>query len=81
MQEAVTRRLEQLSFEARSDAGIRLMSPARPPGEPISDARPFMTALISLVMLPVSFALFLGFEAIAGSRVASTTKEDPPAEV
>ena len=40
MQEAVNRRLEQLKFEAKGEARIRLVNAATvPPGQPIADNR------------------------------------------
>jgi hypothetical protein len=85
MQEAVNRRLEQINFETRSKtARIRLYNPATPPGAPISDSRMPMMALIPWVMLPISFAFFLGVEALSVSPVPPSTvpaKEEPPAEV
>ena len=38
MKEAVNRRLEQLSFEARGEARIRVYNEATPPGSPISNS-------------------------------------------
>ena len=83
MQDAVTRRLEQLSYEAKGEARIRPVNPndAMVPNRPISDLAPLVLALIPLAMLFVTFGLFVGVEAFSGPRAKARPRTSPRDEV
>jgi hypothetical protein len=80
MQEAVTKRLEQLKYEAKGEARIRPVNPngAMVPNRPISDKR--MTVLLTAPFLALfgSIVLFLGFEAVVGTSTAKPKSEPIP---
>ncbi len=82
MQEAVTRRLEQLRYEAKGEARIRPVNPngAMVPHRPISDPRALVLSVIPLAMLFVVFGLFVGVEACFGPK-AVAGKGEPAGEV
>jgi succinoglycan biosynthesis transport protein ExoP len=69
MQEAVNRRLEQLSFEQRGGARIRVYNPATPPGSPISDSRYKYMAMTPIGVLGTVLGLILLLE-IRSARVS-----------
>ena len=66
----IFRRLEQLRFEARSGARVRVVDEARPPGKPVGreTPHPLILGLIPLAMLIPAFGLFAGVEAWSGPR-------------
>ncbi len=82
MQESVTRRLEQLRFEAKGEARIRPVNPngAMVPNRPIADHRALVFSVIPLAMLFVVFGLFVGVEACFAPK-ASVGQDDPAGEV
>ncbi len=82
MQVAVTRRLEQLRYEAKGEARIRPVNPngAMVPNRPISDHRGLVLGIIPLAMLFPAFGLFVGVEAFSVPR-ARPAKEQPTREV
>ena len=69
MQEAVNRRLEQLKFEAKGEARIRLVNAAMPPGRPISDNRMKYLAMTPVGVLGTVLGLIVLLE-IRSGRVA-----------
>src|SRR5690349_18297617 len=68
MKEAVTRRLEQLSFEAKGGERIRIFNPATAPGSPISDSRFKYMAMTPVGVLGTVLGLVLLLE-IRSARV------------
>ena len=81
LQESVTKRLEQLKYEAKGEARIRPLNPngAMVPGKPIQDQRPLALNLVAFGSLIVVFAGFVGIEASFGPSVG-TAKVAPPVE-
>ena len=77
IQENVFRRLEQLRFEAKGEARVRLVSPggALVPRVPFQDRRPLALGGVTLAMLLTSFALFAGVEAISLTRFPAVKPE------
>ena len=69
MQDAIVRRLEQLRFEAKGEARIRLVADAKPPGKPIADKRMQYMAMTPAGILGTVLCLIVLLEIRAG-RVA-----------
>jgi capsular exopolysaccharide synthesis family protein len=69
MKEAVLRRLEQLSFEAKGEARIRVYNPAVPPGSPITQFPMKYVAMTPVGVLGTVLGLILLLE-IRSARVA-----------
>jgi capsular exopolysaccharide synthesis family protein len=69
MKEAVIRRLEQLSFEARGEARIRVYNEARAPGSPINQFSMKYVAMTPVGVLGTVLGLILLLE-IRSARVA-----------
>ena len=66
-QDSVTRKLDQLRFEARGEARVRVVNPAVPSGKPVGPAyRPLALAVIPLVAFLAVLGLFSGVEGVAG---------------
>jgi hypothetical protein len=84
MQDAVTRRLEQLRYEAKGEARIRPVNPngAMVPTRPFYDRRPLLLTIIPFVTFPLVFAFFAGVEAWSGrkSRVVEPGPAKPGGE-
>lgn len=66
MQEAVVRRLEQLRFEAKGEARIRLVTAAMVPGKPISDKRMTFLAMTPVGVLGTVLGLIVLLEIRSG---------------
>ena len=82
MMDAVTRRLEQLRYEAKGEARIRPVNPngAMVPRRPISDHRGLVVGLIPFVMLFGAVGLFVGVEAWS-DPMTTKAKSEPIREV